>query len=245
MAKPSLVLATDLDGTFLGGDNAKRTKFYTLLEQHRNEVLLIFVTGRSLDLVNNIYTEDSGVPVPDFIISDVGTTVFHGATSEPLAPIQDWIAGQWQNSNNAVKQLLADERGLTLQPIDPDYRVSYFCTPEGLEPSTLQKLTDAGFDYIYSDNNFLDVLPRGVAKGTTLLKLLDFLSLDSAQVVTCGDTLNDLSLFQTGLKGIAVGNSEDRLVAEIQTMPNVYHSQGTGAMGIWEGLEHYRYGPFA
>ncbi len=244
MAAPSLVLATDLDGTFLGGDNAKRIRFYNLLEQSRNHVLLIFVTGRSLELVNKIYTEYKSVPVPDFIISDVGTNVFNGTTLEPVAPINHWIAGQWRNSSTLIRQLLGNESGLTLQPGEPNHRVSYYCTPDELKPSTLQKVIDAGFDYIYSDSKYLDVLPKGVSKGTTLLKLLNFLSLDSTQVVTCGDTLNDLSLFQTGLKGIAIGNSEPELVNKIQTMPNVYHSLETGAMGIWEGLRHYGYRPF-
>ncbi|OAB62240.1 alpha,alpha-trehalose-phosphate synthase [Leptolyngbya valderiana BDU 20041] len=234
----SLILATDLDGTFLGGSEGDRTEFYQYLQHHRDRVLLIFVTGRDLGLVKELY-EEPVFPRPDYIIGDVGTSVTCGKTFEPLAEVQNWISDRWQNANARVKALLKDEPGLNLQPIEPQYRVSYYYDPDAFRDSTLDKLENAGFDAILSADRFLDVMPKGVAKGPTLLKTLAALALETDHTVVAGDTLNDLSLFDTGLKGIAVGNAEPKLVDRVQQMPHVYISQHPGASGIWDGLKYH------
>ena len=50
MHNPNLILATDLDGTFLGGSDEQRHDLYEHLNQ-RDDALLIFVTGRDLDFI--------------------------------------------------------------------------------------------------------------------------------------------------------------------------------------------------
>ncbi|HLO84522.1 MAG TPA: HAD-IIB family hydrolase [Nostocaceae cyanobacterium] len=238
----SLLLATDLDGTFLGGSEQQRAEFYQYVHNQGDRLLLVYVTGRELDWISNFLVENPQVPKPDYIIGDVGTTIVHGATFEPISAVQDWIVKQWGNANEQVKQLLADEPSLKLQAVNPDYRVSYYYDPEELQPSTIEKVIDAGFDCIISHYDiyfYFDVMPKGVSKGPTLLKFLEEMDFNPDDTIACGDTLNDLSLFETGLKGIAVGNSEPRLVAKIQTMENVYHSLYPGVMGIWDGLKFY------
>ena len=238
----SLLLATDLDGTFLGGSQQQRTEFYQYIEQQRHRLLLVYVTGRELDWISNFLDKNTHVPKPEYIIGDVGTTIVHGETFEPISTVQDWIVKQWDNANEKVKQLLTNEPGIELQPVSPDYRVSYYYDPETLQSNTIQKVIDAGFDCIISSHDiyfYFDVMPKGVSKGPTLLKFLEAMNFNGDNTITCGDTLNDLSLFETGLKGIAVGNSEPRLVDKIQTMENVYYSPYPGVMGIWDGLKVY------
>ena len=90
---------------------------------------------------------------------------------------------------------------------------------------------------LLSAGRFLDVLPPGVAKGPTLLRLIEHLELDPDRVLVAGDTLNDLSLFETGLRGVAVANSEPALKQSLEGRPSVYHSEGAGAAGILEAIE--------
>ncbi|NCJ08341.1 HAD-IIB family hydrolase [Synechococcales cyanobacterium C] len=234
----SLVLATDLDGTFLGGTDQMRSEFYEYLQQRRDRMLLIFVTGRDLGFIERLYAEP-GFPQPDYIIGDVGTTIVHGDTFKPLPEVQNWVTERWGNANERIKRMMANEPGIKLQPVATERRVSYYYQPEELQPSTVQKVIDAGFDCILSADIFLDVMPRGIAKGPTLLKLMEVLQLKRENVIPAGDTLNDLSLFETGLSAIAVGNSEPKLVEKIQTMENVYHSPHPGVAGIWDGIKVY------
>ncbi len=91
---------------------------------------------------------------------------------------------------------------------------------------------------------YLDIVPRGVNKGSTLMHLMEFLNIPFDHVITAGDSLNDLSLFQTGLKSIAVGNSEPKLITEINLLNNVYLSQFPGLWGIIDGLNFYNKGHY-
>lgn len=236
----ALVLATDLDGTFLGGSPEERQKFYDYLEENRHRLLLIFVTGRSLEFTLRLYDEKSiKMPRPDYLIGDVGTTVYEGKSLTPVAEVQNWIADLWGNASEFAHQLLTDEPGLTLQPIFAEYRVSYYYKPDKNQERIVKKIHDAGFQCITSADKYLDILPPGVAKGSTLLKLMDVLKIHPQQVITSGDSLNDLPLFETGLKSIAVGNSELKLVEKIKNLKNVYYSEFPGVAGIWDGIQYY------
>lgn len=234
---PGLILATDLDGTFLGGSEAQRRALYQALQQ-RNDVLLIFVTGRDIDFLRQL-VQQPGMPQPDLIIGDVGTSVWDTATWEPIEALEQGIRARWDDANARVLELLADEPGLTLQPTPFRHRVSYYYDPQQLRQETLRKVEDAGFDWLLSADTFFDVLPRGVQKGPTLLRLIERLEMAAERVLVAGDTLNDLSLFKTGLKGVAVGNSEPKLLEAIDGFDWVHRARGEGAAGIAEAIRHF------
>ncbi len=233
-----LVLATDLDGTFLEGDHQIKHAFYPELVRLREHILLVYTTGRSIDVVER-FCKNGYLPSPHFIIGDHGTHIVDGVNFHPVDDLQNPIIQKWNNGNTILKKLLENEAGIQLQPIDPPYRVAYYYDPDVLQDHTLEKITHAGFDVIQSCDMYLDIVPHGVNKGSTLLKLLNYLDISHEIVVTCGDSLNDLSLFQTGLKSIAVGNSEPKLVTAIKELNNVYHSRLPGLHGIIDGLRFY------
>lgn len=235
---PALVLATDLDGTFLGGDEQQRRTLYDELIRRDDEVMLIFVTGRDLDFIADLIAQP-GMPQPDMIIGDVGTTIVDGRDFSPVAGVQDWVDQRWDGANHRVLELLSGEPGLELQPVMGSRRVSYYYDPTTLQRSTIAKIEDAGFDCIVSADVFLDVLPKGVAKGPTLLRVIDAFDLPDERVLVAGDTLNDLSLFHTGLRGVAVGNSEQALVEAIGDLPDVHRSELPGCAGIGDAIDHF------
>ena len=73
LTQKHVVLATDLDGTFLGGTPQQKDDLYNYIEKNREWLGLVFVTGRDLDFIDEITQKD--VPRPDAVIGDVGTTV--------------------------------------------------------------------------------------------------------------------------------------------------------------------------
>lgn len=235
---PELVLATDLDGTFLGGDDTQRRELYDDLIRRADDTMLIFVTGRDLDFIGELIATP-GMPQPDMIIGDVGTTIVHGHDFSPVTEVQQWVDQRWGDANETVLELLADEPGLELQPVMGPRRVSYYYDPATLQQSTITKIEQAGFDCIVSADVYLDVLPKGIAKGPTLLRVVDAFDLPDDRVLVAGDTLNDLSLFHTGLRGVAVGNSEPALVDAIAGLTEVHHSELPGCAGIADAIEHF------
>lgn len=243
MSHLGLVLATDLDGTFLGGSESQRRALYEELTA-RDDVLLVFVTGRDIGFIRDLVAQP-GMPRPHYIIGDVGTSVFDGATFAPIPTLEAEIVARWDDAGDRVRAMLEGEPGLRPQPTAFRHRVSYYYDPAKLRPETVQKVEEAGFDCILSADTFLDVLPRGIAKGPTLLRLVQALGLPAQRVLTAGDTMNDLSLFQTGLKGVAVGNSEPRLVEALRGVEGVYRSPEPGAAGIADAIRHFNLQPEA
>ncbi len=231
----SLILATDLDGTFLGGSEEDRERLYQFVDQRRDDILLIFVTGRDLPFIRDLCAT-TNVPWPDYVIGDVGTTIATGRELTPHDDLEAHIAEKWGDAGDDIRKMLDGAPGLELQPTPFRYRVSYDYDPEAFDPSVVPPVEEKGFDVLISADRFLDVLPKGVAKGPTLLRLIEHLGLDADRVLVAGDTLNDLSLFQTGLKGVAVGNSEPALKARLNGLDTVYHSKGDGTAGILEAI---------
>lgn len=179
-ATQPLLLATDLDGTFLGGDRPDRQRLYHAIQTQRDRWRLVFVTGRSLAQVAALYADPEaqslGLPRPDVVIGDVGTTVVDFATGQPVAPVQRWIAeiwdATWGQVGDRLTAGLASVPGLDPQPGSFRYRRSYDCDPKTIPPDVLQQIEAAGCDWILSDGRFLDILPRGVSKGPTLRRLI-------------------------------------------------------------------------
>jgi len=86
------------------------------------------------------------------------------------------------------------------------------------------------------------VLPGGVDKGRALLAVLEHFRIAPECVLACGDTLNDLSLFRTGLCAVAVGGSEPALLTATRGAAKVLHARARGAGGITEAILHF-FGP--
>lgn len=229
------ILATDLDGTFLGGSAGERATLYDWIGRRRSEIVLIYVTGRSLATMRDVLEE---LPLqPDHIISDVGTAVYAGAGRAPLPALDRWLDGGWPpHAPAAVRRILARHPHLEEQPVVEGRRVSCFYSDARLAGAARSELEAAGYDVLLSAERYFDVLPHGVQKGPTLLRTLQALGLPHERTLVAGDTLNDLSLFQTGLRGVIVANREPLLAEAAKGLPNVYWSQKEGAAGVLDAL---------
>ena len=98
----------------------------------RPEITLAYVSGRDRKLVMQAITNFC-LPIPDFVVADVGTTIYHVGLQR-----QDWqrqtaweqeIAQDWAGRSHAdLKKLLQDLPDLRLQ--EPakqnNYKLSYY-----------------------------------------------------------------------------------------------------------------------
>lgn len=233
-----IVLATDLDGTFLGGDDNQRAALHEWLARRREDVTLIYVTGRGLTFIRELAEGLPPAARPDHAVANVGTTAASGRGLAPFDAVERWLESNWSaDAPQRIESILQRHTHLRPQPVVEGRRVSYFF--DDVEKALLakQEVEAAGFDGLISDNLYFDVLPKGVRKGPTLLRMLEALALSPDDVLVAGDTLNDLSLFETGLRGVAVSNSEPALLSAVQSMPRVKKSTQPGAAGILEALE--------
>jgi HAD superfamily hydrolase (TIGR01484 family) len=241
----SFVLATDLDGTFLGGPKRARRRLYSWIEENRATTGLIYVTGRPAVFITELV--ETSHPRPDLAICDVGTSLYRisaDGTAMPDAVLEAPIAETWKNRGPEVRQALSGHPGLTEQPYMSRHRVNFDMDPARLEARSLETVQALGLDTLISDNRFFDVLPRGVSKGPSLLRALKALN-TKAQVLTAGDTLNDLSMLTCGLPAVAVANSEPALLEALPAHPDLHIATRKGAAGILEAMARMGIGPDA
>lgn len=235
------VLATDLDGTFLGGSEEDRRRLYGWIEDNRETVGLIFVTGRDPEFIGKLCRE-RGVPWPDYAVGDVGTTIAAVSSETGVAPIahlEEEIAARWANAGDKVRARLEGHPGLTLQPTDFRYRVSYDLDAEAFDLSACRIVEEMGHQWLISDNRYFDVLPDGVSKGPSLRRLVEHLAIEPHRVLCAGDTLNDLSMLECGLPAVAVGNSEPSLIERVLHLEHLHMAQAHGAAGILEAIRAF------
>lgn len=231
-----MLLATDLDGTFLEGKPEDRSKLYQLINAHP-KIKLVFVTGRGLESVVPILS-DPTIPVPDFIICDVGGTVVDGTTLQPLQPLQAKINELWPGPH-AIEEALSSISGIERQEVPQHRRCSYFCYDTSAIEQVKERLSHLDCDVLYSANKYLDILPKGVNKGETLAKLIQFLQVKDNHVLVAGDTMNDRAMFEFDYNGVYVGNSEPLLMESTKELTRIYHAEDDGCGGILQAISHF------
>lgn len=236
------LLATDLDGTFIGDDPAMVSLWDDLC---RHRVLVAFSTGRHLKSIQDFYTEKQSLQRAEVCICMVGTDIYFRDNGDYHLDTgwHEIIARDWDKA--AVEEILGSisEARMQDQQWQSPFKSSYYLE-ENVEQRLAEinrKLADAEVraKVVYSAGKFLDLLPAGSGKGEAVRFAAAKTGVAAENVVTCGDTGNDLDMMRAelGFRSIAVGNSTPELKAF--TPPHVYHARAYYAAGIREGLETY------
>jgi glucosylglycerol-phosphate synthase len=246
-AKIEMILATDLDGTFLSPDaDVATSDLYKTIKDNREQVILIYVTGRGFESILSLL-DDASLPSPDYIIADVGATVLkrEGNAFVPVMPLQNDIANKWPGRELLLSRT-STIPGLVLQEVPQERRCSFFYENTAVFVEVNKISRDLGLAVLTSADKYLDFLPLGISKGNSLKLLLRAEGLAEDKVLVAGDTLNDLSLMQTGYRGVVVGNAEPALKEQVvlQKMPGssiheIYLADEFGPSGILEAIHHH------
>lgn len=77
---------------------------------------------------------------------------------------------------------------------------------EKVEPE-VRDIMGEGFSVYRSDPFFLEVLPAGVDKASSIERLLRLTGLERGQVIACGDAYNDISMIRYAGLGVAMENA--------------------------------------
>jgi sucrose-6F-phosphate phosphohydrolase len=236
------LLATDLDGTFIGDDEAM-VRLWADLDAAG--VTVAFSTGRHLPSIWSFYDRVGTDRRAEACICMVGTEIWH-LDDDGYRRDRGWsehISVGWDH--DAVVAIASSIPGSRLQDDEwqSEFKSSWFL--DGAAPRVIDGIRDriasAGLEakVVYSVDRFLDFLPGRSGKGEAVRYLADTYGVDPADVVTSGDSGNDLDMMRTelGFRCIAVGNASE----ELRTVdrPNVFHASAEYASGIREGLEHY------
>ena len=221
-----LLICTDLDRTLIpnGPEPASPGSlehFARLVS--RPYVELAYVSGRHQDLVEEAIIEHD-LPIPDFVIGDVGTTIYHVGNEHDWTPQTRWeaiIGRDWGNKSHAdIQELLADLPALRLQEADRQnrFKLSYYVSLDGdqdvIEEEILRRMKHANVRVrlIWSidqteSTGLLDLVPRGASKFHAIKALMEQQGYGFRHTVFCGDSGNDLEVLVSPLQAVLVANA--------------------------------------
>ncbi|QDT42579.1 Malto-oligosyltrehalose trehalohydrolase [Gimesia alba] len=258
------VLATDLDGTFipLEGNTQNRSDLQTLTSQFAaHDISLIFVTGRHFESVVAAITEFQ-LPEPEWIICDVGTSIFQRQTSGEFTPVsayqdyQDQIIAAMPIAT--LRERLQSIPGLRLQEEEKQgpFKLSFYADATELDKLVEQiqadlDQTQAPYSIIHSVDPFngdglIDLLPATVSKAHALQWWFAEYNLNSEDIVFSGDSGNDLAALTAGYRTILVGNASRTLAQRVHRLHQesgwknrLYLAQSAATSGVLEGCRWF------
>lgn len=264
------ILATDLDGTLIPGDDLlpddpqlqALERLQQLIAAQQLEV--VFVTGRHLKSVVEVM-QHKALPRPQWIICDVGTSIFHQDASgddQPYRPLQsyvnhlDQIVGSFSVAH--LRAQLSPHEGLCLQEPEKQgrHKLSFYCKARTIAAQVQQieqRLQIMGAPYRvvssvdpFNGDGLIDLLPLGTDKASALLWWAGFRAHDADEIVFAGDSGNDFAALTAGFRAIVVGNADRQLAARVAAEhrqlghpERAYLANGHATAGVLEGCHHF------
>lgn len=242
-----LLICTDLDRTLIPNGTQPespdaRRHFAALVA--RNEVSLCYVTGRHRELVEKAIVNYC-LPQPDFVIGDVGTTIYDCSPKRGWTPIEAWqnkIAADWKGrSNEDLKAMLAGITELRPQEYHKQnrFKLSYYL-PVQTDIESLRSRIGTTLEadairasQVYSIDEpagigLLDILPERATKFHAVEFLMEEQCFGLDHTVFCGDSGNDLEVLVSPIASVLVANSS----VEVQAIAR----DTAGARGLADRL---------
>ncbi|MDR5171990.1 HAD-IIB family hydrolase [Methylobacillus flagellatus] len=235
-------LISDIDNTLLG-DRRSLRQLVNWLKERKGKFAFGIATGRTIDSAVDILKQWQ-VPVPEVLITSVGSEIHYGARLIPDTGWANHIRHKWRR--DALEEAMKEFPGLTLQAQENqrEFKLSYIADPDKMLPveEINRRLRDQQLfaQLIYSHNEFLDLLPIRASKGHAIRYLAYKWGVPVRHFLVAGDSGNDHEMLVGDTLGVVVGNHSEEL-DKLRGMEQVYFAQGRYAAGILEGIAHYRF----
>lgn len=264
---PFLVVS-DLDGTMVGDDaTTLRFKQYWQTQAVSRGCRLVYSTGRTLVQYLELAQEKEGLLAqPDALISAVGTRVYNYDGAGEWEEDAMWTTAlddQWseqvvRDACASAVELCGDRR----MHFRPEHEMNSHKLTCGVHVEALaaaethlaSALAAAGVQakLIVSgkgDWRYLDIVPGGAGKLESLEYVRNRLNIPKERTLACGDSGNDIAMFEGDNLSIVVGNAQPDLVAWLDATsastpladgrPRLYRATEHVADGIVQGLQHF------
>lgn len=256
------LLCTDLDRTLIpNGAQTASPKAHSHFKKLAGQITLAYVTGRDLALVEQAITEFD-LPFPDFVIADVGSTIYQFNSGRWLQ-WDEWdiqIAPDWLGlSHDELSRTLSVFPVLKLQEASKQNRHKLsFYVPLNIDTKKLISAMEAQFQFsgvkanlIWSiDENagigLLDILPVSANKLHAIRFVMQQKRFLHKNTVFCGDSGNDLDVLLSDIPSVLVANADEEVKTRAAHHDALYFARGeflgmngNYSAGILEGAAHY------
>lgn len=230
------LLATDLDRTLIPNGEESYDNSMDIFRGriNKNKLKLIYVTGRSLNLIKKAIKEFD-LAVPDYAIGDVGANIFvFNRTLENIEKDKGWHDYLKKNTPGWDVKKFREEiqkkkiKGVELQEESKQakYKLSYYIELKNKE-SVLKKIREtiekicSDAEIVFSEDypdkrGLLDILPKSATKKGALDYLIKKMKFNKSEVLFCGDSGNDYSLLASEYKAVIVRNASKEIKDKVQ-----------------------------
>ncbi len=213
-----IVIASDLDGTLAEAGHVPPQVFKMLREAKTAGLILILVTGRTLD---TFLAEGPFADLCEAIVAENGAVVYFPRRDAVLLPF------------GRLDPLLLTRLEARSVPLERGMAIVATHEPHDREVLRSLREVKSGANMEYNLNSVM-VLPQGATKGSGLLYALRELGYSPRNVVACGDAENDRSLFDVAELSAAVSNARPTLKALADVV--LPHPNGTGVQALINDL---------
>lgn len=235
-----MALISDIDNTLIGNQKELRE---LLSWVHNNARIWAFgvATGRTLESAMKMLKKH-GVPVPDVLITSVGSEINYGPELSPDIGWANHIRHLWRRDDLLLAMRGIPGLNLQVPENQREFKLSYIVTPELMPPVEQIYRCLHGLNLhaqiIYSHNEFLDILPVRASKGHAVRYLAYKWGLPLKNFLVAGDSGNDSEMLVGDTLAIVVGNHSPELES-LRGLEQIYFAWNRYAAGILEGLAHY------
>ena len=232
---------TDIDQTLLGDGEALQSLNEKLRYIHRR-VTFGIASGRRYESVLAALRKHK-VPVPDVLISSLGTLIHYGSSLDEDSYWSDHIDHDW--NLHRTRRVLGKLPGLKLQPRNKQsrFKISYFYDSE-LAPSADEITTnlhqhELNANVIVSFGQYLDVIPTRASKGLALRYAALRLGIPLENILVAGGSGADEDMMRGNMKAVVVGNRHGEELSELVDIERIYFSEKSHAAGLLDAIDHY------
>lgn len=239
---PSLsrIVICDVDNTLIGEPEAAKA-LLTRLDDAPVKAGFGIATGRSLQSALDVL-KDHRIPVPDLLITSVGTEIHYGHAMQLDQAWQNHIDHRWHPRE--LRDALRAIPGLKLQARSEQapFKLSYY-VDTGKWPGMreirrhLRKL-DLHAKLVYAHDAYFDVLPVRASKGLAIRHLAMRWGIRQEDILVAGDSGNDEEMLSGNTLGVVVGGHSPEL-DRLRGRHRTYFAEAPFAWGVLEGIEHY------
>jgi len=243
LTKAELFVICDLDGTLVDGkqtDGLDQLKHW--ITDRQENVVFGVASGRNKELTRQAFL-NYNLPNPDILICSAGTEMYY---TEKFIPDNGWqshIDFQWEKDE--LQNALLMFPGIRLQEPEAQwrYKLSYYVDDNFDEDdmANLHKFLDdhkLRAKILLTENHYLDILPFRASKGSAVRYLSYKWKIPLDQIITAGNSGNDIDMLKGKTKGIVVANHSAEM-EELKKNKMIYFSKGSLSTGVLEGIHYH------
>ncbi|TVR48821.1 MAG: HAD-IIB family hydrolase [Planctomycetota bacterium] len=240
------MIASDIDGTLTGDVAALEMLAQAVVGFRRGGGRFVLVTGRSYGQTLHGLAEE-GLPMPDAVITQVGTEIYLPPFLPDAAPLASWDARLRAEFDRQEACAFVDSgAGWVLQggagntPLKASWWYQGTADPEAAAAAVVAAVAASGRPYrvVWSSGQDLDILPASAGKARAVEHVAQHFGVSQSACVVAGDTGNDLDMIGHFPHAVVVANARSELLdwARAHPRPGLHVATADHAAGVLEGL---------